>query len=201
MSSETCRETWLADTSKARAENFDEKFPACCCEPHSFAGRDSGVASDELVARIFTTPDAVNADTREIIWNKLVRVYSDGLSMFRSGCTEAQIREAVNRLTAGGAEPNSLAGVTLISASSIRQAGHPIKWFCLYDTVAAEFDVHADIIGTWTDKALSKTKQRAERESRLRELRRRFNETFVPSATVEELVAALRARGFDIQAA
>lgn len=200
MSVEACAEAWLADTSKARAENFDAKFPACCCEPHSFAGRDGGIPNAELVARIFTTPDTVSADTQEIIWNKLVRVYSDGLSMFRSGCTEAQIREAVNRLTTNGEEPNSLAGVTLIPAENVREAGQPAKWFCVYDTTAAEFDVHADLIGAWTDKTLSKSKQRAERESRLRELRRRFNSAFVPSTTVEELVIELRARGFEIHA-
>lgn len=200
MSGEACAEAWSADTSKSRAETFDERFPACCCETHSFAGRDGGVTGVDLVARIFTTPDTFSTDTQEIIWHKLVRVYSDGLSMFRPGCTEAQIREAVKRLTTGGEEPYSLAGATLTPAENIRQAGQPKRWFCIYDTTAPEFDVHADLVGTWPDRTLSKSKQRAERESRLRELRRRFNNAFVPSTTAEELIVALRDRGFEIHA-
>lgn len=198
MASETCAEAWLSDSSKRRAEAFDEKFPNCCCEEHSFAGRERGVHDDELVARLFTTPYSYLSDTQGIIWNKLVRVYSDGLSTFRAGCDEAEIREAIERLTTGGAEPNTLAGATLLRASEIRKIGDPQRTFCVYDTAASEFSVHADLIGTWSDKSLSNSKQREQRESRTRELRRIFNEFFVPSATADELIAALRARGFTI---
>lgn len=195
----TCESAWLADASKARAENFDRTFPKCCCEEHSLGGCGRPVNDDELLARIFTTPDTYSNDTHEIIWNKLVRVYSDGLSTFRSGCTEEEIRSFVDRLTTGGAEPTSLAGATLIRAANLRQAGDPCRWFCVYDTSESQFSCHADLIGTWPD-ASSKTKLKAEQASRMRSLRTRFSEAFLPSATVEELLEVLRLNGFVISA-
>lgn len=191
-----CKAAWGADTSKGRAQSFDAQFPECCCEGHSLTSDRSGVAQDELVARIFTTPDSYRQDKKEIIWNKLVRAFSDGLSMFRSGCSADEIRAAVARLTTSGAEPTTLAGATLIEASMVRAIGTPCRWFCVYDTDAAEFSIHSDIIGTWPDRTLSKTKTELEKQTRLRSLRDAFDTSFVPSTSADELIAQLRARNF-----
>lgn len=193
-----CKAAWGADVSKGRAQSFDALFPECCCEGHSLTSDRSGVAPNELIARIFTTPDSYQQDKKEIIWNKLVRAFSDGLSMFRSGCSADEIRTAVERLTTSGAEPTTLAGVTLMAASTVRAVGTPSRWFCVYDTDAAEFSIHADVIGTWPDRTLSKTKTEAEKQIRLRSLRDAFNTSFVPSSSADELIAELRARNFEV---
>lgn len=200
MSGEECVAAWQADTTKQRAQSFDGLFPACCCEAHSLGKGGSGIGNDDLVARIFTTPDSYSLDAREVVWGKLVRTYSDGLSMFRAGCTETQVRDAITRLTSGGAEPNSLAGATLVKAGTLRAAGQPHRWFCVYDTDAQEFDAHSDLIGTWPDANLSKTQQEKQKQGRLRDLRKRFSDAFVPSNTADELIQALRDRQFSIVA-
>ncbi|WP_157089073.1 hypothetical protein [Novosphingobium capsulatum] len=197
MSSEECRAAWGADTSRDRAQNFDGRFPSCACEEHSLQINGFSVQNDELVAKIFTSPDTVDLETGEVVWNKLVRTYSDGLSMFRSGCTEQQVRQIIQRLTTGGAVQTALAGAAVMTARVLRSAGNPDRWFCLYDTESADFDVHSDLIGTWPD-APSKTQLAKAKESRLRVLRNLFTSAFVVGTTADQLIEELRARNFMI---
>jgi hypothetical protein len=198
MDHSICRDAWNSDNSRGRAAAFDSCFPDCCCEAHSLKFDAPGVGDQELVARIFTTPASYDQNTKEVVWNKLVRAFSDGLSMFRSGCSEDQVRDAVERLTRGGAEYNELAGVALVRVENVRKLGLPGRWFCIYDTESSDFSYHTDLLGTRTDPGLSKTKQRSEEQERLRALRDEFTSSFVLSSSVDELITQLRARNFEI---
>lgn len=192
---DACVSDWLADTSRGRAESFDRLHPDCECEKHSFCGNATALATTEIVARIITTPGTFDETAQEIIWSKLVRLYTDGLSMFRSGCTEAEVREAVRRLTTTGAEPQQLFGVALASVGTIRAAGSPERWFCVYDTEASEFSAHADVIGRWP-QAVSKNQRAKLRESRTRNLRNRLGRWIVRASTAGELIDSLQGQGF-----
>lgn len=195
--SSNCIEAWAADRSRARAETFDAIFANCQCEQHSL-GTGTAVANDDLVARIFTTPYSYDLSLSEVLYGRLMRVYSDGLSLFRPGCTEVQLREAVRRLTEGGEEKNELAGVALLPARELRSLGEQSRWFCVYDTDGSEFDVHADLIGTWPDRTLSKSKNKGEQQIRLRSLSKRFSAFFISSSSVDQLIEELRKRQFSI---
>jgi hypothetical protein len=198
MDHSICRDAWKSDSSRGRASSFDLCFPDCCCEAHSLKSDAPGVGDRELIARIFTTPESYNQNTREVVWNKLVRAFSDGLSMFRSGCSEGQIRDAVEKLTRGGAENNELAGVALIHVEKIRKLGNPSRWFCIYDTESDEFSSHTDLIATRTDPNLSRSKQGLQQSERVRALRDEFTSSFVFSSSVDDLIDQLRARDFEI---
>jgi hypothetical protein len=198
MSGQACVEAWTADGTKNRTHTFDEKFPHCCCEVHSFSGKHSHLSPTELMARIITSPFSYDLDGKTIIWSKLVRIYSDGFSLFRAGCFESEVKQAVERAISGGAEPQTLVGAALITVGTVRNAGEPEKWFCVYDTVAEEFSEHADIAGTRPDLTLSNTQQRRQKESRMRTLRDLISETFIYAATAEELISRLRSSCFEI---
>ena len=198
MDHSVCRDAWSSDISRDRAANFDTRFPDCCCETHSLKSDVPGVGGQELIARIFTTPESYNRNTKEVVWDKLVRAFSDGLSMFRSGCSECQIRNAVERLTKGGAEINELAGVALIPVEKVRKLGDPCRWFCVYDTESADFSFHTDLIATRTDHNLSRNKQKLQKNERLRVLRDEFMSYFVSSSSVDDLIYQLRKRNFEI---
>ena len=206
MTAGACIEAWEAhakgpDGAQAvplcRAEAFDALFPACACEAHSFAGKASPLLGDDQLARIMTTPGTFNETTKEIIWPKLVRVYTDGISCFRPGCTEGQLLAAIKQLMEGGAEPQVLYGAAVLTVGDVRGAGDPDRWFCVHDTEADEFSEHADIIGTRPD-APSKTKLKEIQSSRIRNLRDRMGTKIVQATDPMDLIVQLRAGGFSV---
>lgn len=193
MSCDACLETWESLSGRERYRDFDVACPNCCCE----SSDDLGLHSDELIAKLVTSPYSYSFDTAEVLWQKMIRAYSDGLSFFRPGCTEQEIHDAVVRLTAGGAEPQQLVGATLTVVRRVRDPEPGARWFAAYGTPALEFTSHADVIGR-IPIAPSKTQVAKLKESRLRQLRNIIGENVVLADTASTLVQGLRLRGFAV---
>lgn len=193
----TCLADWSATAGKTRFNDFEVLHPQCTCEIASNS-EAMGMDGSELIARLLTTPHTYSLDASEVIWNRLVRVYSDGLSFFRPGCTRAELAAAIGRLTAGGAEPQELVGASLTVADQVRAcATDDERWFCAYATPAPEFSVHADVIAR-PITADSNTAKRKIQETRTRALRDRVGADVVFAKNLDDLVAGLADRGFAI---
>ena len=137
-------------------------------------------------------------DSKTVVWTKLVRAVTDGLSLFRPGCSEQQVKKAVQKLLSGGAEPQSLIGVALVSVADVRSSGGSVRWFCVYDTKSDEFKEHADIAMTNPDFTLSKTQSEKQSQIRMRDLRDRMSNNIIFATTADELILSLRSSGFEI---
>lgn len=199
MSCSACRDIWVAERGRGRAELFDAKFTDCSCESSLLSINGPNVANADLLARIVVSPSAYKVDESMLIWSKIVMVYGAGLSFFRPGSTEGEVREAIRKLTEDAAEKQELVGAALLSANDIRQCGAPERFFCVYDTDAEEFRFHADVVGTWP-KEKSKSQIVKARESRQRQLRDELQKQMVFGKDADELIQALRTRGFELAA-
>lgn len=199
MSDVDCVKAWYASKNlKTRTQEFDKNYPGCCCEGHSFSGKDQPLLGDEKLARILTSPGSYTLDTKMIIWTKLVRVFTDGLSLFRPGWSEREVRQAVERLLNGGAEPQILVGAAVLTVSDVRALGNSSRWFCVYDTESLDFTKHADIAMTNPDINLSRTKYTKESEIRVKHLRDIMDKQVVIAGSAEDLISKLRSFSFNI---
>lgn len=195
MSAEGCRATWAASPILKRAETIDAAFPGCACEPFSLqASGGDGVSNDELLARVLTSPDAYDEKTSSILTQKLMAVYSLGLSVIRQGAADAEILGTIDQLLQGQAEPRKLVGAILFSTRIIRSYDAASRWFGVYATDDDHKQHHVDIIGTTPAGSTSQSKKlKNERRYRLADDLRQY---VIFADQRDALLAELRDAGF-----
>lgn len=191
MSGEACRVALEAAPINQRAEHLDKAFPQCACEPWSLTevGGD-GIASDELIARVLTSPDAYDETTSTLLTSKLTQLYAMGMSTIRQGCSDAEIKHTVTTLVDGAAEPRKLIGAIVLPAQKFRDYANDddaARWFGVYATDDSGKLHHADVFGTKASKG-----QQQKRRYRLAEEVQPF---LVKAADPDELLTKLREAG------
>lgn len=196
MTGLSCCDLWHFSSPWDRAATMDAQAPDCICETLSLrADGGTAVSSDELVARILTSPDGFDEDAGVILHQKLLACYSLGLSVLRQGASDQEITSTVRLLTQESEQPRTLFGAALTRVADIRQLDAGARWFAVYATDAPDNDHHADIMAT-TPKADSKNKVRKAESARRKKLRDLMQAQLLPASDPTTLIAALRAAGF-----
>jgi len=192
MSGELCRATWAAAGVHQRARTLDEAFPECFCESWSLvAEAESPVGGDERLARILTTPGSYDAG--ELLTQKLTAAWAGGVSVIRSGASDAEIRGTVEQLLNNIQDPQSLLGAVVFTGSEVSTLGAPERHFGAYHTPAPNKTHHADILATVP--AGSKSQQKRSETLRRRDLRDLLQPKIIFEPDVDGLIEKLRLEG------
>lgn len=168
MTAAGCRAAFNAAPVIDRAGQLDAAFPKCACEPWSLQNvGGNGVASNELVARVFTSPGGYNED-EGILTGKLTQLYAMGLSVIRQGASDAEIEATIDELTtANPSDVQTLVGAVVINVQSLRDyANDDERWFGVYATDDGSKLHHVDILGTTPQGASNNAQRRASRDRR-----------------------------------
>ncbi|WP_372706695.1 hypothetical protein [Brevundimonas sp.] len=188
MSGDDCRAAWAIAAPHNKAGALDLAFPQCFCEPWSLVGDDHrGVADEEVVARILTTPGMYDAGL--ILTQKLTSVSAGGASLIRAGASDVEILGTIMNLLQNAAEPQTLLGAAIFSAGNVRSLGQPQKNFGVYHTPDGAKNHHVDLLATTL--AGSKTAQKKTERDRRYQLRDFMMPTIVAANDPDELLAAL----------
>jgi len=177
-----------------RARLLDKEWPGCECERESLQSEGGKpVADDEVVARILTSPEGYDITTRALVATKLQSVYSCGLSVIRSGASDAEISNTVDQLTRAS-ETSSLVGAIVLPVADIRALRDEEAWFGVYATDDGNKTHHVDIAGTWPNSGSNKEKRKRQDDRRMR-LRDKFASRILFANDAAGLIAQLRAAG------
>lgn len=196
MNAGACYPTWRDAELRERAEILDAHFPNCFCECAPLCSNDnSAVNSDELIARILTTPFSYDISAGQLVSQRLTALYSSGVSFVRQGASDDEIRHTINQLLTNNQDPQQLFGAVLCEASEIRSFCGEERWFGVYATEDGDKTHHVDLLGT-TPVAESKTKVRIAKDTRRYALCGLLGEKLLRADTPEALIDALRAVGF-----
>lgn len=197
MAGLSCCDVWHFSEVRARARLLDEFYPECQCEPYplqAFGG--DAVSSNDLLARIITSPAHYDLTGSELLTAKLTSLYAVGLSVIRSGATDDEILETIDMMLGGQAEGQSLVGAVIIDAKSIRDMVSDTgdRCFGVYATDAGAKTHHADITGAFP-RTGSNSAKKNEQSARRYKLRDVMADRIVRAETPDELLSALRASG------
>ncbi len=153
-----CLAIWRSTEPKHLARALDAHRADCGCERWSLRGLfRRRVFDQELIIRVITSPDGYDTETKEILTRKLTALYSSGVSILRESSSEDEIRLTVSELTSGGAEPQSLVGAVVLTASQVRQLD-PRQ-----EAIAYMIRTHLEDVVTQTCLALFRFKARTRR--------------------------------------
>lgn len=187
-----CVAVWRNASRNEKAQALDAHVLSCGCEVGSLqppAGEP--VKDSELIVRVLTSPDGMDADTGEILTRRLTALFSSGVSVIREGASDDEIRLTVRELTSA-AEPQRIVGCVLVRASAIRHLDPNLRAYCIYDTPDGSKERHADILCTMPTEP-SRSQQDRRKEARRRALRDLFQKHTKAVASVEELISIVRA--------
>ncbi len=188
-----CLAIWRSTEPKHLARALDAHRADCGCERWSLRGLfRRRVFDQELIIRVITSPDGYDTETKEILTRKLTALYSSGVSILRESSSEDEIRLTVSELTSGGAEPQSLVGAVVLTASQVRQLDPRQRGYCIYDTHAPRRRCHADMFGTFPVQGSNKERERF-KERRRYALRDLMAAHLLEADTIEKLIAAVQA--------
>lgn len=192
MSGDGCRAAWNAATPHDKAHALDAAFPQCFCEPWSLVSDGyNGVANNEVVARVLTTPGMYDAGL--ILTQKLTSVSAGGASLIRTGASDAEILNTITNLLMNAAEPQTLLGAAVFSAGNVRSLGQPERHFGVYHTPDGAKTHHVDLLATAL--AGSRSAQKKIERDRRYQLRDFMMPTIVAANDPDDLLMALRAMG------
>lgn len=179
-----------------RAERLDSgSLKDCACEVFALtaAGGD-GLSNETVLARVLTYPRGVDATTGELVAKRLLGIHMSGLSVVRTGASDAEIIETVRTLVGDQAETQTLVGAAIFTAGEIRKFDENGRWFGVYATDVPNNLHHADILGTMP-AGQSKTKTRDEMKVRQRALSQLLKGNLVKSDDETDLIKKLRELG------
>jgi len=193
MSAGGCRQAWNNAQPHQRAPAIDAAFPDCKCEAHSLcAVGGDGVGDNELLARILTSPTDYDETTSTILTQRLMHLYSLGMSVIRQGANDDEIIGTIDELT-NADEPRKLVGAVIIPTSMIRAFADPKRWFAAYATDDREKIHHVDLCGTTPDGSNSQVKKIS--SARRYALRDAMSAHVILAGDAPALLACLRAAG------
>lgn len=191
MSSGACRAAFEEAEVFKRAETLDNAFPECACEIWSLTqGNGPGVQSEEVVARILTSPDSYDENTSTIITQKLTQIYSLGMSIIRQGASDQEIIDTVTDLLGNAQEARKLVGAVVIGVEKLRSYANDDdnrRWFGVYATDDRGKSHHGDVLGL--------TVKKKEQQRRRYKLAEDMAPLIIEAIDQLDLIAKLRAAG------
>ena len=194
MSQAACQKAWSDAGEHDKACGLDRAQPNCVCEEFSLrTAGGPGVASGEILARVFTDPASFQLSTGAIVAQKVTSVHGAGLSTIRQGASDQEISETIETLLNGGQEAQSLVGAAVFETSVVRGLGEPERWFGAYATDDGDKEYHVDILGTCPPGSASSMKN--QKSARRNELRKILQNSIILVSDPATLLAELRSRG------
>lgn len=150
MTAAGCRAAIETVPVAQRATSIDALYPKCFCEPWSLtAVGGQGVADEEIVARVVTSPDGYDETEETILTARLTTLYAGGFSIIRQGASDAEVLSTIDELLKGGEDERSLVGAVVMTAGRLRvYANDDDRWFGVYATDDRGKHHHVDVFGT-----------------------------------------------------